>query len=83
MLVTPGATSMVEKRGVSFGDMTFKRLTNAVGEGDLSPLVNRYCWWGLEADAELGKRGIIIDDAEERMEFLLDRLEEGLDAWNA
>jgi hypothetical protein len=74
---------MVEKRGISFRDLTAKRLDNAAGDEPLSPLVDRYCWWGLEADAELGKRGIIIDDPDERMEFLLDRLEEGLDAWNA
>lgn len=74
---------MVEKRGVSFDDATFERLNRVVGDGKLSPVVDRYCWWGLEADAELGKRGILIDDPDERMEFLLDRLEEGLDAWNA
>jgi len=75
--------AMTERHGVSFDDLTYQRLQNAVGDDDLSPLVRQYCWWGLEADAELGKRGIIIDDPDERMEFLLDRLEEALDAWNA
>lgn len=73
----------MKQRGISFDEDTYKRLLKAAGEDHLSPLVRRYCWWGLEADAELGKRGILIDDPDERMEFLLDRLEEGLDAWNA
>lgn len=75
--------AMTERHGVSFEDVTYERLTNAAGDGHVSPLVDRYCWFGLEADAELGKRGIIIDDPDDRMEFLLDRLEEALDAWNA
>jgi len=73
----------MKQRGISFDEPTYERLLAAVGDGELSPLVREYCWWGLEADAELGMRGIHIDDDRERMEFLLDRLEEGLDAWNA
>lgn len=75
--------TMSRKAGISFDEHTFERLQRVAGEDHLSPIVDRYCWMGLEADAELGKRGIMIDDETERMEFLLDRLEEGLDAWNA
>lgn len=74
---------MVEKRGISFQELTAKRLDAKAGDGKVSPIVDRLCWFGLEAEAEMGKRGIQIDDPEERAKFLLDRLEEGLDSWNA
>lgn len=74
---------MVTKIGVSFRDPTAERLKAKAGDGPLSPIVDRLSWFGLEAEAELGKRGIHIDDPDERAEFLLDRLEDGLDAWNA
>ena len=81
----PGAATpgMSERHGVSFDEATWERIAAKAGDDAKSPIIDRLCWFGLEAEAELARRGIHIDSADERAEFLLDRLEEGLDAWNA
>lgn len=70
------------KAGISFDARTHERLMAVVGDGHLSPLVDALCWQGLEINAELARRGIHIDDHRKRTEFVLDRLEDGLDAWD-
>lgn len=73
---------MTERHGVAFRDDTWERLTAKAGDDAVSPIVDRLCWFGLEAEAEMARRGIHIDDPADRAEFLLDRLEEGLDGWD-
>lgn len=72
--------AMTRKRGISFTDATDERMQASAGDDPISPLVEHWCRLGLDAEAELAKRGIIIDDADERREAILDALEAGLDA---